>query len=151
MLTPKGMVWSEATVARLAEQRFLLCGLTLAEQRDFDWLCAHAPSDDSVALRRGSDRDATLMVMGPSSRRLLQHLTEADLSRAAALWLSVREITLARALMTAMRVSFVGELGFELHLASPDLPGVHEAIMAAGADLGVTDFGSCRFGTLDVR
>lgn len=141
LLTPKGMVWSEATVARLAEQRFLLCGPTLAEQRDFDWLCAHAPGD-SVALRRGSDRDAALMVMGPSSRRLLQRLTEADLSRAAAPWLSVRDIRLAGALMTAMRVSFVGELGFELHLASADLPGVYQSIMAAGDDLGVTDFGS---------
>ncbi|WP_299621698.1 FAD-dependent oxidoreductase [uncultured Tateyamaria sp.] len=141
MLTPKGHFWSEATVARLAEDRFLLCGPTLADLRDFDWLSAQLP-EDGVTLQRGYAHDAALMVMGPKSREVLQPLTDADLSADAAPWLSVAEITVAGIPVTAMRVSYVGELGWELHLASEHLVHVYEAIMA-----NVGKFGGCQFGS----
>lgn len=142
MLTPRGMIWSETTVARLGDERFLLCGPTLAVDRDFDWLSAHLPDDGSVTLRKGSDRDGALMVMGPKSRDLLSRLTEADLSAGAMPWMSVADIPVAGKPATAMRVSYVGELGWELHMASADLPAVYEAICQSGADLGLVDFGS---------
>lgn len=141
MLTPKGRIWSEATVARLAEDRFLLCGPTLADLRDFDWLSAHLPTD-GVTLTRGYAHDAALMVMGPKSREVLASLTEADLSAENAPWLSVHEITLAGAPVTAMRVSYVGELGWELHLSSDHLVQVYEAIME-----NVREVGGCQFGS----
>ena len=141
MLTPKGRIWSEATVARLVEDRFLLCGPTLADLRDFDWLSAHLPRDD-VILRRGYAHDAALLVMGPKSREVLQPLTDADLSAEAAPWLSVAEMTLAGAPVTALRVSFVGELGWELHLPSDQLAQVYEAIMENVQALGGCQFGS---------
>lgn len=142
MLTPKGRIWSEATVARLADDRFLLCGPTLAVDRDFDWLSSLLPADGSVELRQGSSHDAALMVMGPKSRRLLSKLTEADLGRESAHWMSVAEIAVAGEPVTAMRVSYVGELGWELHLASAALPSVYDAICEAGTDLGLAEFGS---------
>ena len=71
MLTHKGKVWSEATIARLAENRYLLCGPTLADQRDLDWMMQFLP-DSGVDLRRGSEFDAALMVMGPKAREVLQ-------------------------------------------------------------------------------
>ena len=141
MLTPKGRIWSEATVARLAEDRFLLCGPTLADLRDFDWLSAHLPAD-GVTLTRGYAHDATLMVMGPKSRHVLAPLTDADLSAQNAPWLSVQEITVAGVPLTAMRVSYVGELGWELHLSSDHLVQVYEAIMA-----NVRKVGGCQFGS----
>ena len=141
MLTCKGKVWSEATIARLAEARYLLCGPTLADQRDHDWMAQFLP-ETGVTLRRGSDYDAALMVMGPKSRALLQPLSEADLSKDSAPWMSVREITIAGAPMIAMRVSYVGELGWELHMRSADLVAVYEAIMAEGVDNGIVEFGS---------
>ncbi|MCW3781781.1 GcvT family protein [Defluviimonas salinarum] len=141
MLTPKGKVWSEATIARLEEYRYLLCGPTLADQRDHDWMARFLP-ESGVTLRRGSDFDAALMVMGPKSRDTLQPLTDADLSKEAAPWMSVREITLAGAPMIALRVSYVGELGWELHMRSADLVTVYEAIMREGADKGMVEFGS---------
>jgi dimethylglycine dehydrogenase len=141
MLTPKGKIWSEATVARLAEDRFLLCGPTLADLRDFDWLTGHLPSD-GVTLSRGYHHDAALMVMGPKSREVLEGLIDADLSPAAAPWLSVQEIVLDGVPVTAMRVSFVGELGWELHLASQHLEVVYDAIMQ-----GVRAAGGCQFGS----
>jgi dimethylglycine dehydrogenase len=142
LLTPKGMVWSEATLARLAEDRYLLCGPTLADRRDFDWLARYLPDDGAVALRAGSARDAALMVMGPASRSLLSRLTDAELSPEAAPWMSAAEIEIAGCPATALRVSYVGELGWELHLASPDLKAAYQAICEAGADLGLVDFGS---------
>lgn len=142
MLTPKGMIWSEATIACLGAERYLLCGPTLADRRDFDWLQRYLPDDGSVALRLGSTRDAALLVMGPASRPLLSRLTAADLGPAAAPWMSATEIEIADRPVTALRVSYVGELGWELHLASSDLTAVYQAICAAGADLGLIDFGS---------
>ena len=142
MLTPKGMIRSEATVARLGESRYLLCGPTLAERRDFDWLARFVPRDGSVMLRMGSAHDAALMVMGPESRVLLSRLTDADLSATAAPWMSAAQIEVAGRPVTALRVSCVGELGWELHLASSDLAAVYDALRAAGGDLGLVDFGS---------
>jgi len=142
LLTPRGMIWSEATVARLCDDRFLLCGPTLAVDRDFDWLSANLPDDGSVTLRKGSDRDGALMVMGPNSRDLLTRITDADLSKASMPWMSVADIVVAGRPVTAMRVSYVGELGWELHMASNDLLAVYEALCSAGSDLGMIDFGS---------
>lgn len=141
MLTPRGKVWSEATIARLGDNRYLLCGPSLADQRDHDWMARFLP-DSGVTLRRGSNFDAALMVMGPKSRAVLQPLTEADLSKDAAPWMSVREIRLAGAPMIALRVSYVGELGWELHMRSTDLAAVYEAIMREGRDKGMVEFGS---------
>ncbi|MEO1344187.1 MAG: FAD-dependent oxidoreductase [Pseudomonadota bacterium] len=141
MLTPKGRIWSEATIARLSNDRFLLCGPTLADLRDFDWLSAHAPAS-GVTLRRGYAHDAALMVMGPHSREVLAPLTEAHLSATAAPWMSVEELTLAGTPVTAMRVSYVGELGWELHMAAGDLTSVYEAIME-----NVKAVGGCQFGS----
>ena len=141
MLTPKAKIWSEATIARLAGDRYLLCGPTLADQRDFDWLSRFLP-ESGVSLRRGSDFDAALMVMGPKSRAVLQPLTQDDLSKDAAPWMSVREITIAGAPVIALRVSYAGELGWELHMRNADLVPVYEAIMEQGAGKGMVEFGS---------
>ncbi|MFD1159088.1 GcvT family protein [Roseovarius aestuarii] len=141
MLTPKGRIWSEATIARLAEHHFLLCGPTLTDQRDFDWLAAHLP-ETGVTLTKGCEHDGALLLMGPRSRDVLATLTDANLSAAAAPWLSVARIRVAGVALCAMRVSYVGELGWELHAASADLPVLYEAIMAAGKRYGICQFGS---------
>ena len=141
MLTPKGRIWSEATIARRAENKYLLCGPTLADQRDFDWMSQFLP-ETGVTLKRGSEFDAALMVMGPKSRQVLQPLTDNDLSRRAAPWMSVREITIAGASVIALRVSYVGELGWELHMRNSDLVKVYQAIMQQGTDKGMVEFGS---------
>ena len=117
-------------------------GPTLAQRRDFDWLDRFVPHDGSVTLRMGSAHDSALMVMGPESRALLSRLTNADLSAAAAPWMSAAQFEVAGRRVTALRVSYVGELGWELHLASSDLSAVYGAIREAGGDLGLVEFGS---------
>ena len=142
MLTDKGKIWSEATIARLGQESYLLCGPTLADLRDHDWLRSQLPTDGSVSLARGSSRDAALLIMGPESRNLLSQLTDCDLSAAAMPWMSVAEINIAGVACTAMRVSYVGELGWELHLEGKDLAGLYTEIERVGDAFRLTDFGS---------
>ncbi len=142
LLTHKGRIWSEATIARISQDKFLLCGPTLTDLRDFDWLTQHKPDNSDISVRRGYHHDAALMVMGPESRELLSALTNADLSAQAMPWMSVAEIEIAGAQVTAMRVSYVGELGWELHLASNDLQEVYDAIWQQGQQHNICDFGS---------
>ncbi|WP_170335607.1 GcvT family protein [Ruegeria arenilitoris] len=150
MLTPKGRIWSEATIARLSNDRFLLCGPTLANLRDFDWLNAMLP-EHGVTLSPSHAKDGALMVMGPKSRDILAQLTDADLSAEAAPWMSVAEIQIADFDVIAMRVSYVGELGWELHVASSDLPALYQSIMAEGAKFGVTQFGSYALNSMRIE
>lgn len=138
LLTPQGRIWSEVTIARLSETRFLLCGPTLAVDRDFDWISAETGAVN-VTLTKGHEHDGALMVMGPKSRLLLQGLTSADLT---APWMSVAEITVAGIPATALRVSYIGELGWELHVASADLETLYNAVWQAGARHGICNFGS---------
>lgn len=151
MLTPQGKIWSEATIARLGEKRYLLCGPTLADQRDHDWLRCQLPQDDSVELRRGSKRDAALMIMGPKSRDLLSRITRHDISSTTMPWMSVAEITVAGCPLTTMRVSYVGELGWELHMDSADLCAVYEAVCTAGAEFDLVDFGSYALNSMRIE
>jgi dimethylglycine dehydrogenase len=154
MLTPKGKVWSEATIARLSEAEYLLCGPTLADQRDFDWLSQYLP-EQGVSLSRGSHYDGALMVMGPESRQILQALTDTDLDKHAFPWMTVQKIILAGVPLLAMRLSYVGELGWELHLPSNGLSQVYEAIMQQGADKGsnkgLVNFGSYALNAMRVE
>lgn len=138
MLTPQGRIWSEATIARLADDQFLLCGPTLAVDRDHDWISARIGEADATLIK-GYDHDAALLVMGPKSRVLLRLLTPADLSVP---WMSVAEINVAGVPVTALRVSYVGELGWELHVASENLGALYHAVWQAGEAHGICNFGS---------
>ncbi|MDW3178247.1 MAG: FAD-dependent oxidoreductase [Acidimicrobiia bacterium] len=151
LLRPNGMVWSEATIGRFSEDEFLWLGPTAARERDYDWLYKHLLDDGSVQLSLSTDRASTLMVMGPRSRELLSRLTDADLTKAAAPWMSLREIEIAGVGVTALRVSFVGELGWELHVDDGDLVVLYEAIQNAGTDLGLRDFGSYALNAMRVE
>ncbi len=151
MLRPNGTVWSEATIGRVADDRFLLLGPTAARERDFDWLQRHLPDDGSVELRHGVDRTSTLMVMGPKSRELLSRISDDDLSKKAAPWMSLREITVGGVAATALRVSFVGELGWELHVDDDNLVDLYRALHETGEDLGLRDFGSYALNAMRVE
>ena len=142
MLRPNGTVWSEATIAHVGADHYLILGPTAARERDFDWLRCNRRPDEDVELRLSGHRTSALMVMGPASRELLSRVTDDDLTRQAAPWMSARPITVAGTAVTALRVSFVGELGWELHLDDDDLVAVYRALHEAGADLCLRDFGS---------
>ncbi|HJP21519.1 MAG TPA: FAD-dependent oxidoreductase [Alphaproteobacteria bacterium] len=139
--TPAGGILSELTISRLAEDRFYLCSAATAEWHDHQWLTSQASGDDSVDIANITEDWGTLIVAGPRAREVLAPLTDADLSSPTFPWLGVREIALAGSSVTTLRINYVGELGWELHLPLADLAALYDAVFAAGADLGIADFG----------
>jgi len=93
-LTHKGMILTEATIARLENERFMLCGPTLPERRDFDWLQQHRPRDAEFVIDDCCEFDGALILAGPLSRRLLSRLTSADIEARAIPWMGVKNIEL---------------------------------------------------------
>jgi dimethylglycine dehydrogenase len=140
-LTPSGHLLSEFTVSHLADDRFYLLAAGSAERHDWDLLSSHLPEDGSVQLENATLGGSTLVVAGPRSRDLLAKVTAADLSNRAFPWLSAREIEVAGVPVLALRVNYVGELGWELHVPMKNLSQVYDALFDAGAALGVRDFG----------
>jgi dimethylglycine dehydrogenase len=115
MCRPGGGTECDLTVTRLAEDRFYLVSAAATELHDYAWIEAHLPEDGSVALENVTERYGVLTVAGPRSRELLQLLADADLAREAFPFFHVRELSLGPIRVRALRVSYVGELGYELH------------------------------------
>ena len=139
MLNPRGGVELDATVTRLAADAFLVVTSAAAQTKALYWLRRHADHDAVVA-------DATsglgvLSVTGPRSRDLLQSLTEADLDDAAFPFARARSIDLGPAPVLALRISFAGELGWELYAPAESLPALYDRVVAAGAEHGLRHAG----------
>ena len=112
-----GGIVTEMTVTTFAPDRYWMISAAAGERHDEHWLREHLPaSRDEVRIDNLTARYGTLIVVGPRSRDLLKKLTSADLSNAAFPWLSVRTIDIGYTKAIAMRVNYVGELGWELHL-----------------------------------
>ena len=122
VLTPAGGVCSEFTVSMLADDHAYLTSAAAAQDIDHDVLRAHAKGHD-VSLADVTADFGVIGLMGPRSRDVLCGLTAADVSAQAFPWLSVQNIAVAGFKARALRVSYVGELGWELHVANADLPG----------------------------
>ena len=140
-LNTRGGVHSEFTVWREGEESFYLVSAGAFQRLDHDWLRRHAPRDGSVRFDDLTNRRGVLVVAGPKSRELLARVTDADLSSAAFPWLSGRWIDVGLAPCLALRVNYVGELGWELHHPIEYQNHVFDALMEAGDDLGLAPFG----------
>lgn len=130
MLNEHGTFESDLTVIRRADDRFYLVCATGSRYRDSDWLRRNGACPD---LRDVTEDLAVLGVMGPNSRQLLSPLTDADLSHENFPFGSARDITLAGHAVLAIRITYVGELGWELHLPAASAIPVYDALKAAGA------------------
>jgi dimethylglycine dehydrogenase len=140
-LTGDGKLLSEFTIARTAPDRFYLNAASTAEWHDDDLLSAALPSDGSVRLERLTESLGTLVLAGPRAREALARATDAPLGNEAFPWLSCRTIAVAGIELLAMRVNYVGELGWELHAPFEALPALYDALWAASAAWDIRDFG----------
>ncbi len=136
-----GGIVTEMTVTALTPERFWLIGAAAGERHDEHWLSEHLPRGEDVHIENVSTRFGTLIVAGPRSRELLQRLTPADLSNAAFPWLSARTIDIGYAKALAIRVNYVGELGWELHIPVEHLMSVYDLLWDAGDRFGISDLG----------
>ena len=140
-LDRRGRIVSEFTVTRLAEDRFYLCAAAAAAWHDVDLLHAALPDDGSVILEDASAQIGTLVLAGPRARDVLAGVTRADLSNTTFPWLSARTIEIGATEVLALRVNYVGELGWELHAPIEHLVALYAALWRAGEPAGIRDFG----------
>ena len=142
MLTDLGGIECEMTVTRLAHDRYYLNSAIGGTTHDQDWLVQHVVGGEDVTVADVTDVTAILAVTGPRARDVLATCTDADLSSAAFPWLNAREVHVAGVPVTALRVSYVGELGWELHHPIARMPELYDALLAAGEPHGMVHFGS---------
>jgi len=132
LLNARGGIEADLTVTRLAETSFLIITGATTKARDFDWIRRHIPENSNATLTNITSGYAMLAVMGPRSRDLLSCLTSADLSNAAFPFASAQRIDFAYARAHALRISYVGELGWELYFPVDFAISVFDALMAEG-------------------
>ncbi len=142
----KGRIVTEMSVARLAEDAVLLITAATAQLHDRDWLLRHLVA--GLTLEDQSDQWGTQILTGPAARTILSQVTDADLSRP---WLTWATAQIAGAEVMLMRVSFAGELGWEIHSRVADTVAVWDAVMAAGKDHGLRPFGMFALNSLRIE
>ena len=139
MLNDKGGIEADVTVVRLAQDAFYIVTGTGFATHDFDWISRHLRGDCRISdVTSGS---AVLSLMGPEARNILSRICGDDLSNAGFPFATARQISVASCPVLALRVTYVGELGWELHIPVEYAVTVYEALMAAGAGLGLCNAG----------
>jgi dimethylglycine dehydrogenase len=141
LLNRRGTIEGEATVARLAEDRFWFVTGAPSERRVWDWLTIHERGTEKVTIANRTDETGILTIAGPKARPVLASCTSADLSDAAFPWLAVREISVAGISTIALRLSFTGEMAWELHAPNRRLAEMWDALWNAGRAHGISAFG----------
>jgi 4-methylaminobutanoate oxidase (formaldehyde-forming) len=132
LLNTRGGIEADLTVARIADDKFYLVTGTGFRTHDFGWISDHIPAGLDCSLGDITEDWGTLSLMGPRARDVLSGVTSADVSNAGFPFGHVREIAIAGATVRALRVTYVGELGWELHVPIASLGAVYDALMAAG-------------------
>ena len=145
-LTPSGGVRSEFTITRLGLNQFYLVSSGAAERYDNDLLVKQLPDDGSVTLTNLTTSYGVLVLVGPRSRDILSKVTDADLSNEAFPWLTGQQIHVGVAPTLALRVNFVGELGWELHHPIEYQNHIFDTLMTAGEEYGI---GLCGMRAMD--
>jgi glycine cleavage system aminomethyltransferase T len=145
MLDERGGIRSDLTVARLATDRFQIGA---NGRLDVDWLLRHAPTDGSVRVEEVTAGTCCLGLWGPRARDLLSRVTSTDLSNDAFRYFRARQLVVGHVPVTALRVSYVGELGWELYTTADMGLALWDTVWRAGEDLGVAAAGRSAFASL---
>ena len=141
-LNESGRIELEATVVRLAENRFYIVAAAFFEQRLVDHLNRIRRVSESITITNLSDSWAALAINGPRSRSVLAATTPDPLDNQRFPWLSSRSIAVSGHRILASRLSYAGELGWELHGPREAFPDVYDALIRAGSAHGIVDYGS---------
>ena len=141
MLNQRGGIETDITVNRLAEDRFLIISSATVHPRDQAWIERYINRDQQVTLTDVTSGYAVLSLQRPKSREILSMVTDADLGNEAFPFATSREIDIGYARVLVNRLTYVGELGWELHIPTELAQGVFDLIIDAGADLGLKPAG----------
>ena len=141
MLNTRGGIVADLTVNRISEDAYMIVTSAASANRDYAWIKRHIADDARATLTDVSSSYVVLSVMGPRSRELLSRLTGADLSNEAFPFMTSQEIYLGYAPVRASRITYVGELGWELYVPTEFAGNVYESIVQAGGDFGLMHAG----------
>ena len=141
MLNARGGIECDLTLGRLSPTTFYIVTGTGFATHDFDWIRRNIPAGLDAELVDVTSAYATLALMGPNARRVLESVTTDDVSNAGFPFGQIRTIGVAGAPVLALRVTYVGELGWELHVPTEFAVAVYEALMRAGASYGIVNAG----------
>jgi heterotetrameric sarcosine oxidase gamma subunit len=140
-LNERGGIEADLTVTRLTESAFLIVSGAETESKDFNWLKRHIDPQAHCVLTNVTSGMGVLSLMGPQARELLQSVTPDDVSDRAFPFATSRVIELGYALVRASRITFVGELGWELYVPTEFMQGVYDELVAAGVRHGLVHAG----------
>ena len=141
MLNPQGRIIGDFTIAKAEEGRFMMWGSSQAQVYHMRWFEQHLPRDGSVRIEALGMKLVGLSIAGPKARELLQRLTDDDVSNDALRFMDYREMEIATVRAQVNRVTYTGDLGYEIWVAPEYQYRLYQSIMAAGADLGLKNFG----------
>jgi dimethylglycine dehydrogenase len=141
MLNEFGKIIGDFTIGRLAPQKFMIWGSTAAQRYHMRWFEKHLPKDGSVKITRHHQLLVGLSIAGPLSRKVLEQSVDADVSNAAFKFMDCREFDVAGVACVVNRVTYTGDLGYEIWMPPAGQRRVYDAIKAAGAEHGLVDFG----------
>ena len=140
-LNERGGIEADLTVTRLTEHAFMIVSAAETEVRDFYWLKRHIPDDAHCVLTNVTSGMGVISIMGPKARDLLQSLTPDDMSHKVFPFATSREIELGYGYVRASRITFVGELGWELYIPTEFMQDTYDRIVEAGAEWGLAHAG----------
>lgn len=141
MLNDRGGIECDLTVARVARDEFYIVTGTGFATHDFDWISRSIPAGLNAQIVDVTSSNAVLVLMGPKARDVLAAVTRDDVSNASFPFGQARRIGISGCPVLALRVTYVGELGWELHLPVEYAVNVYEALMRAGAAYGISNAG----------
>jgi len=136
-----GGIEADLTITRRTEDCFYIVTGSGFGVRDGGWIRGHMPNDGSVAFREVTPAHSVVNLCGPDSRRVLENVAEGDVSNAAFPFMTAREIRIGYAPVLALRLTYVGELGYELHVPSDYAAHLYETLWQAGAEFGIANAG----------
>jgi len=140
-LNERGGIEADLTVTRLSDDAFLVITAAETETRDFYWLKGQIPAGANCGLTNVTSGMGVISIMGPRSRDLLQSMTPADMSHEAFPFATSREIELGYGIVRASRITFVGELGWELYVPTEFMQDIYDKIVSTGQEFGLTHAG----------
>lgn len=144
----KGRIVTEMSIMALGEDLFFLITASVAELHDFEWLAKHLPQETQIRIENVTDAFACQILTGPNARMILADVCEADL---ALPWLSHQSVQIAGRWCQLVRVSFAGELGWEIHTKVADTPAIFDAVWASGQKHGLKPFGMFALDSLRIE
>ena len=142
MLNSKGRIQSELTITRFPNNIFYVLSSTASEIRDFDWFNRHLSKEETVNIKNVTKDYGVLVLAGPKSRKVLSQLTSQNLNNNDFPWLKGKEILINKIPVRALRVNYVGELGWELHHPMSQMESLYDSIYEVGKKENIINFGT---------